>query len=138
MGLWLWEIRLAASALAISFLTAVIFSGLVFNIISALWIAAYLVMAIWYYPIKYKKLSYNVDENILVVNCGVIYRRRKSIFLKNIQYISSMRTPIQRIAKLETLIVHAAGGFIMIPNLKISESQLLRHTLEEKIKHRGN
>ena len=138
MGLILWEIRISAAAFLVSFLTAVIFSGIMFKIISALWITAYLVMFAWYYPLKYKKLSYNIDENILVVNCGVVYRRRKSIFLKNIQYISTVRTPLQRIAKLETVIVHAAGGFIFIPNLKIEESRLLMYTLEEKGKQGGS
>ena len=120
-GLLLWEIRLTLIAFLVSVLTAMIFSGILFKIISAVWMIGYIVTGAWYYPLKYRKLSYNFDDKIIVVNCGVIYRRRKSIFLKNVQYISTMRTPLQRIMGLKTVVVHAAGGFIVIPNLKKNE-----------------
>lgn len=133
IGLWLWEIRLLIITAAVSFLTAVIFEGILFTIVSAVWITVYAVLAAWYYPLKYIKLSYNIDKNILVVNCGVIYRRRKSIFLNNIQYISTLRTPLQRLSGLETVVVHAAGGFIMIPNLKRSDADILRYNISETV-----
>ena len=127
-GLVLWEIRLAIIAAIVSFITALLFDGIVFDIISLIWMCAYVVMAAWYYPIKYRKLSYNIDDNILVVNCGVIYRRRKSIFLNNIQYITSFKTPLQSLCGLRTVVVHAAGGFISIPNLKDSDADILIYT----------
>ncbi len=121
-GLLLWEIRLTLIAFSVSVLTAMILGGILFKIISAVWMIGYIVAGAWYYPLKYRKLSYNFDDKLLVVNCGVIYRRRKSIFLKNVQYISTMATPLQRLMGLKTIVVHAAGGLIFIPNLNKSEA----------------
>lgn len=131
-GLAVWLIRLTLGAFAVSFLISLVFPerGLLYWILTGLWLFAYFVLFFLYYPIRYYRLSYAANLQIVVLNCGVIYRRRKAIFLRNIQYTTTTCTPIQAIFGLCTLVIHAPGGFILIPHLTRVQCERLRDWLE--------
>jgi len=93
------------------------------------WITAFLILFLWYYPLKYRKLSYAANGDVLVINCGVIYTRRKSILIKNIQYISLVTLPLHKVFGLCAVFFHAAGGYIYLPCIRQGDALLLQEML---------
>lgn len=130
-ALWVWRIRLCLGALALSFLSALFFSpeNLVWKIATGCWVAAFLALFVWYYPLKFRKLSYAAAGDILVINCGVIYTRRKSILVRNIQYISLVALPLHRVFGLCAIFFHAAGGYVYLPCIRRADGLLLQEML---------
>ncbi|GEM_PF-1275801 len=134
-ALLVWRMRLCVAALIPSFFTALFFSPtrVLWLLITALWITAFLVMFLWYYPLKYRKLSYAANSEVLVINCGVIYTRRKSVYVKNIQYISLVTLPLDNLFGLCMVFFHVAGGNVYLPGVRISDALLLREMLTPTI-----
>lgn len=130
-ALLLWRVRLCAAALALSFLISLlaeVFSPLWF-VLTGLLAAAFLFFYIFYYPVKYQKLTYAVGKGVLVLHGGVFYRRRRSISLGNIQYLDFFETPFSRLLGLRDLIIHAAGGTLYLPGLEQQTGALLEKLL---------
>lgn len=130
-ALLLWRVRLCVAALVLSFLISLIMEifSTVWFVFTGLLAVAFLFFYVFYYPVKYKKLTYAVGKGVLVLHGGVFYRRRRSIFLKNIQYIALFETPFSRILGLKDLIVHAAGGTLYLPGLEEQTCALLEKLL---------
>lgn len=85
-----------------------------------------LLLGLVYYPIKFRRLSYRVENGWLTIRCGVIYTRVKAIPLKNIQYTTLAALPLAQWLGLCTLLVHGAGGSIHLPGLSRGEAILLQ------------
>ena len=70
--LTVWRIRLLVTAVAPSAVTAYFSINRTWAwwLFSASWIAAFLYFYIGYYPIKYRKLSYSINQACLVVQIG--------------------------------------------------------------------
>lgn len=77
--LTVWRIRLLLVALVPSFFSAFFAPRInwVWWLFTAAWMAAFLYFYIFYYPIKYRKLSYGFNRRCLLIHCGVIYTRVK-------------------------------------------------------------
>lgn len=121
-----WRIRLYISAfvcaVTVSLLTEPF--SLWWYVFTAIWCAAFLFLYFFYYPLKYRRLSYSVDENgLLRLNDGVIYKYEKYINIKNIQYVNFVQSPVQRLMKLCGADIIAAGGRIYIPCLDTDSRQ---------------
>lgn len=127
-ALLVWRIRLCVCALLPSFLSALFFAPgtLVWCILTGLWVAAFLALFLWYYPLKYKKLSYAASDDLLVIRCGVIYTRRKSILIKNIQYITIVTLPLPKLFGLCAIFFQAAGGWMYLPCVRRQDAQMMQ------------
>lgn len=138
-ALLVWWIRLCLGALVLSFLSALFFAphSIWWVGATALWVVAFLVLFVWYYPLKYHKLSYAANSEILVINCGVIYTRRKSMLIKNIQYISIVSMPLLSAFGLRAVFFHAAGGFVYLPCVRLGDALLLQELLTPQKKKEG-
>lgn len=132
-ALLIWRIRLCVCALLPSFFSALFFSlnSLVWLILTGCWVVAFLTLFVWYYPLKYRKLSYAAVGDVLVINCGVIYTRRKSVLIKNIQYISLVSLPLHKLFGLCAVFFHAAGGYVYLPCVRQEDAALLQNLLVE-------
>ena len=117
--LTVWRIRLLVTAVAPSAVTAYFSINRTWAwwLFSASWIAAFLYFYIGYYPIKYRKLSYSINQTCLVVHCGVIYTRIKA------------STPLQQLFGLCSLVVYAAGSTLRLPGLPLQDGILLQGAL---------
>ncbi|MEG1632009.1 MAG: PH domain-containing protein [Hydrogenoanaerobacterium sp.] len=126
-----WRIRLSIVTAALLLLNTLLFydETIALIVIAAIILVPFLVMFFWYYPLKYRKLSYASAEDLLVINCGVIYTRRKSILSNNIQYITLTTTPLTKLFGLCTLFFHAAGSFVYLPCLSHDAARNLQHLL---------
>lgn len=128
-----WRVRIFIAYVLLMLLITYLFPvssrlwGLIALILSFVFLAMYLI----YYPIKYNKLSYDVRNNLLIVNCGVIYTRIKAIPIENIQFITVTASWTMQYFNLHTLIVHGAGGSIHIPGIKVEDAEVLRRKLEK-------
>ena len=131
-ALLVWRIRLCIFAFVLLILEHIVFDIGEFwwVLVTAVVALSFLFMFFWYYPLKYRKLSYCAAGELLVINCGVFYTRRKSILVGNIQYISEITTPLLKAFGLCTLFFHAAGGFVYLPCLSRGEALLLQSFLE--------
>ena len=129
--LTVWRIRLLVTAVAPSAVTAYFSINRTWAwwLFSASWIAAFLYFYIGYYPIKYRKLSYSLNQTCLVVHCGVIYTRIKAMPLVSIQYVSVSSTPLQQLFGLCSLVVYAAGSTLRLPGLPLQDGILLQGAL---------
>lgn len=130
-ALTLWRTRLSLAALIPAFLSALFFrpGSLIWLILTVAWVLVFLVMFVWYYPLKYHKLSYTVAGEVLVINCGVVYTRRKTMLVDNIQYVTVLVTPLGRLFGLCTVFFEAAGGRLHLPGIPMEDGERLQRLL---------
>lgn len=136
-ALFIWRARLVAVAFLAALLISLIFNffSIVWNILTGAWIIAFIYFYAFYYPIKYHKMKYKVNDDIFCVNCGVIYTRQKYIYIKNIHYVILFSSPLERHFGVTTLIVVAAGGTIFLYSLNNDDAAKLRSTLSGETAH---
>lgn len=128
----IWRIRLLGMSVIPSFFTAY-FSAWAFHWVwkvwTVLWVGGFLYLYIFYYPIKYKKLSYTFNSRCFILNCGVIYTRVKALPLQNIQYAAVISTPLERLFGLRSLAVMCAGASVYVPGLDAQDALQLQDIL---------
>lgn len=129
--LTVWRIRLLLCTMVPSFLSAYFLPRLnwVWWLFTAAWVLAFLGFYIFYYPIKFRKLSYSANANCLLIHCGVIYTRVKAVPLTSVQYVSVGTTPLQRLFGICSLFVYTAGSSSYIPGLAPDRAEELRELL---------
>ena len=126
--LTVWRIRLLLVALVPSFFSAFFAPRInwVWWLSTAAWMAAFLYFYIFYYPIKYRKLSYGFNRRCLLIHCGVIYTRVKAVPLTSIQYATVASSPLERLFGVCSLFVYAAGSSVYIPGLPPADADRLQ------------
>ena len=80
-------------------------------------LSATAVFAFFYLPLWYKNFFYKLEKDTLFVKSGVIYHSEKQIPTKNIQYISFVATPLERLLRLKTAVIFTAGSFVLIGSI---------------------
>ena len=98
---------------------------------TGVWVAAFLGMYFVYYPIKYRRLQFRVENGGVQLDSGVIYKYNKYMKIENIQYVNFVCTPLQRILKLKSAVIMAAGGYLYLPCLSAEQAQTLMRALHE-------
>lgn len=128
-SLTLWRIRLYIIAFLCAVVTSFVMTpfSIVWNVTTAAWVTVFLFMYFLYYPAKYRRLTYSVDQNGICVKSGVIYRYERYMQSDRVQYVNLVATPLQRVMGLNGVLILAAGSRIYIPCLEKTEAQgLLR------------
>ncbi len=125
--LWVWRIRLALICLIPSILSSWFFKTYsdLWIISTSLWLIIFTFFYAFYFPIKYKKLSYCRDGNIFIKNYGVIYTMTKSVPLKNIQFIVKSATPLEKLFKIYTFRIVGAGSQLIATGLRSDDLNFL-------------
>lgn len=131
-ALLLWRLRLFLYALPFYILTSLFcdLRSVVWMMLTGLWTLLFLTFYLLYYPIKFRRLSYRVTSERIVVTSGVIYWRSTSIELTNIQYVAVQRTPLALALGLASVTVHAAGGSAHLPGLRYKDAIRLAEVLQ--------
>lgn len=129
--LTVWHIRLLCAAIVPSFCSAWFapYINWIWWTFTGAWALAFLYGYIFYYPIKYRKLSYSFNKRCFLIHCGVIYTRVKAIPLTSIQYVSVTSTPLQRLFGICSLFVFCAGSTAYVPGLLRADAAHLRERL---------
>lgn len=117
--LFYWQIRTLLICLIPSVLVSLTFplGSFYWRICTALWIFVGAAFVFVYYPIRYLKCSYHLQEAALVVRSGVIYSRTHTLPLHNIQLVNVVATPLLQLFGLRGLTVYAPGASVHIPGL---------------------
>lgn len=130
ISFWRWRITL--SAIVISFLLGVLyyFFHLIAMILSAIFVMLYLTLIIVYFPLLYKSSYYMIEQRHIIIERGIIYKRVIKISIPRIQYVETITGPLQRIFKLNSIILHTAGSQKIIGPLDTSESLRIKQYIE--------
>ncbi len=123
----LWRIRLCIIAFVCAVVTSFVMIpfSIVWNVTTAGWVTTFLFMYFLYYPAKYRRLTYSVDQSKIYVKSGVIYRYERYMELDRVQYVNLVADPLQRIIGLNGVLILAAGSRIYIPCLEKDEAKKL-------------
>ena len=135
-----WRMRLTLAALVPSFCSSLFFPvrNWIWTVFTGLWAGIYLFLFIIYYPIKYKKLSFYLDETYLVIHCGVFYTRTKAIPLQNLQYVTIQTGPLQGLFRVKTVRFLCAGGRVYLPCVGLKDAQRFSLLVQEPVKREGD
>ncbi len=127
-----WRMRLTLAALVPSFCSALFFPvrNWIWTAFTALWAGVYLFLFVVYYPIKYKKLTFALDDRYLVIRCGVFYNRVKAIPLGNLQYMTLLAGPLQRLFRVCSVQFICAGGRVLLPCVGQADAHTLAQLVE--------
>ena len=129
--LTIWRIRLLLLAVVFSFLSAWFYPhrGWIWWLFTLGWAGGFFYFYLFYYPIKFRKLSYARNQDCLLIHCGVIYTRTRAIPFSAIQYTSTGSTPLERLFGVCSLIVVTAGSRVFLPGLPTQDAQELQRFL---------
>lgn len=129
--LTVWRLRLAFFTVIPSAIFAYLYPyrNFIWWLLAACAATAFFGLYIFYYPIKYRKLSYSVSQGGLLIHCGVIYTRLKVVPRAGIQYLSLTATPLQRLFGLSTLAVFSAGSTARLPGLTADQAAAIQQAL---------
>lgn len=128
-----WRVRLYLIAAVVAVAVSLFFTPftVLWYWMTGVWVAAFLGMYFVYYPIKYRRLQFRVENGGVQLDSGVIYKYNKYMKIENIQYVNFVCTPLQRILKLKSAVIMAAGGYLYLPCLSAEQAQTLTRVLHE-------
>lgn len=121
-GIWTWLSDPAAHAL-----------GLGFFVVGAF---AFLVLTAWLPSRSFRATSYRVDDRVLEVRSGVVFRVSQLVPLTRLQHVDLRSGPLERGFGLSSLIVHTAGthqASVTVPGLARGTAAALRDRLVEAV-----
>ncbi|MED5372190.1 MAG: PH domain-containing protein [Myxococcota bacterium] len=98
-------------------------------------VALGLLLAMLWPALRYQHFSYSVREHDLLVQRGVLVRRRSSIPHNRIQHVDTQQGPIERLLGLSSLAVYTAAGMSAdgsIPGLTEADAEALRDELARR------
>jgi len=87
-----------------------------------------------YQLLRYRNWGFEVQDDVVYIEHGVLVRVRKVVPFVRIQHIDSRRGPVERATGLATLVIYTAGSRgadVSIPGLKPERADELREELRE-------
>lgn len=126
--LTVWRLRLIPAAALLLYLSIRLLAlpYLVWWVFTGLWLSAVLLLALVYFPLKYRRLSYTVNSRTLIVHTGGVSSRIKAVPFHAVQYASILTTPLMRQFGICSLVFYMAGSHITIPGLTMKDAEVLR------------
>ena len=91
---------------------------------------AYTFLILVYFPLLYKNSYYSIIDNYITIEKGIILKRFIKISISKIQYVEIVTYPLQRLFKLNTLVLHTAGSQQIISPLDTIESIKIKQIIE--------
>ena len=85
--------------------------------------------------LSWRYFGFSLREHDLLVQRGVLYRRRTSIPVSRIQHVETRQGPFERMLGLSRVLVYTASGFSAegsIPGLDTQRAEELRDTLAQR------
>ena len=97
--------------------------------------AVFLVLGVTHSILRYRRWSYEIREDALYLDRGVITQVRTTVPLVRIQHVDSRRGPVERGAGLASCVVYTAGSRgadVRIPGLTPDGASDLREELKRR------
>jgi len=92
-------------------------------------------LALFWPALRYQYFTYSVREQDLLVERGVVIRRKSSIPHNRIQHVDTRQGPIERVLGLSSLAVYTAAGMSAdgsIPGLATGQAEAIRDELSRR------
>ncbi len=86
----------------------------------------------WHPPRVYRAWGYRIDDRVLEIRHGILFRVLQLLPLSRVQHVDVQRGPLERRYGLASLILHTAGthaAILTIPGLDAAEAVRLRDRL---------
>ncbi len=127
----LWRIRLSVVAAAVSAAASLLPPKFAFCAL-AVTAATFCFFFFFYFPRKYKNTVFFLEDGLLCIESGVIYKVKRYIAPENVQYINFIATPLQRLMGIYTAEILASGATGKLSSLdKEGRKALLRFIRRE-------
>ena len=125
-------LSVACVALPASFLPGMWWLGPAIVLLGLCWLGGLLVLS----QKRYEQLSFQVDDERLVLQDGVLFRQQQVIPISRMQHVDIEHGPLQRMFGITSLAVFTAGGMaatVRIPGLTPERAAELRqHVLARR------
>lgn len=132
--LTIWRIMLAIGICVPAFLNSVFFriTSPIWTWGTVIWMTAFLLLYLIYLPLRYRRLSFSVTSDRILLYGGVLYRSARMVPIARIQYTSLSANPFERIFGLCSLVVVMAGGRAVLPGLRRQDAEALAAVLGDR------
>ena len=130
-ALWLWELYAGlgyAFLLLLIYIFLVPFTWLWFWLVS-LFSGLFLLTTLAFLPVVYWRTRYEVNEERIQFQTGVLFRRVTVLFCKNLIVVSLFQTPLDSLFRLASLRCSGPGGVVTLGYLSKKEASYLREEL---------
>lgn len=130
-----WGIRTAIGALILGFIASALLG--VFNFapeFGTVVVGVFLVLGVIWVGLRYRVWVYQIREDSVYLERGVITHVRTIVPYVRIQHVDTSRSPLERALGLSTLVVYTAGSRgadVAIPGLQPDEARDLQQRLKE-------
>lgn len=133
-ALWLWELY---AVLGYAVLLFLIYTFLVpytwlWILLVSFFSGFYLLVAIVYLPLLYLGTRYNISEELITFECGVIYRHKTALFRENLIMVGLFQSPLDFLFGLASLRCSGPGGIVILGYLSKEQALALKEELTEK------
>ncbi len=91
-----------------------------------------LVFAFVYVPFYFKSYKINVDENSISITKGVIIRTTNIMPYPRLVFAQSFSTPLSTVMKMKCVMLKAARGWMLIPEIENVNAEYLLDNLRVK------
>lgn len=126
-----WQTRIFMVAIILSAFLSILFS---FYIFSAILLIVCAMVSFIYFPLLYKSYTITISNTYISVEKGVFIKSEKIMPRALLVYAESMSLPLSNALGLSAVILKAARGFCVIPEIeKQTADELLLSTKEGKI-----
>ena len=128
LAMTVWQLRLIFFMFVPSFFLFFFYQpqSMVWRLCTGAAAIGFVFVSLLWLPVKYMKLAYQLEGDILYLRWGVVYTRFGAAFLENVQYVTVSATPVQRIFHLCSVSFILAGGRMTIPCIPVEEGKMLR------------
>ncbi len=129
----LWQIRILFIFILLCVAVA-LFSGysLWFLLPAAIIAAIGLLIAFIYIPFYFKSYKITVDENSISISKGIIIKITNIMPFPRLVFAESFTTPLASFFKLKAIMLKAARGWILIPEIDNENAEFLLDNLRIK------
>lgn len=95
------------------------------GLLAVLWLAAVTV----YLPLRYRSLAFQLTETELTVYSGILFRCKRTVPLRGVQYVTLIVAPPERLLQIGTLMVFVTGGMVLIEGIPLADAHALQRKL---------
>ena len=115
--LWRCALICYVSILAIIFSIFSRPGSAVWWVLSGSWCAAFLLLYLFYFPMRQRSLSYFFDSDQFTHKSGVIFKVSRTVPYASIQYVRVRSSPLHKVWDLSSLTIVVPGGRVFFSGL---------------------
>ena len=129
----LWQLRIVAT-FTILCATVIFFSiyNILFLLPGIIFATIGLFLCLVFIPLYFKNYKIMVEENAVTVTKGIIIKRSYIMPYPRLIFAQSFITPLSSAMKLKSVMLKAARGWIMIPEIESSDADFIIDAIKRK------